>query len=38
VLIGHPKAFTPFSLNSLETFISTRRNDSLFTTYSNYNA
>ena len=34
VLIGHPKAFTPFSLKSLDTFISTRKNDSIFTTYS----
>ena len=38
VLIGHPKAFTPFSLKELETFISQRKNDSIFTTYSNYNA
>jgi len=37
VLIGHPKAFTPFSLKALDTFISTRKNDSVFTTYSNYN-
>ena len=37
VLIGHPKAFTPFSLKELETFISKRQNDSIFTTYSNYN-
>jgi len=35
VLIGHPKAFTPFSLKALDTFISTRKNDSIFTTYSN---
>jgi len=37
VLIGHPKAFTPFSLKALDTFISKRQNDSIFTTYSNYN-
>ena len=37
VLIGHPKAFTPFSLKALDTFISTRQNDSIFTTFSNYN-
>ena len=37
VLIGHPKAFTPFSLKALDTFISLRKNDSFFTTYTNYN-
>ena len=37
VLIGHPKAFTPFSLKALDAFISKRKNDSIFTTYSNYN-
>ena len=37
VLIGHPKAFTPFSLKALESFINKRQRDSIFITYSNYN-
>ena len=37
VLIGHPKAFSPFSLKALDDFIVLRKNDSFFTTYTNYN-
>lgn len=37
VLIGHPKAFSPFSLKELDSFINKRRIDSVFKTYYNYN-
>ena len=37
VLIGHPKAFSPFSLKELDSFIYKRRIDSVFVTYCNYN-
>ena len=37
VLIGHPKAFSPFSLKELDSFINERRIDSVFKTYYNYN-
>ena len=37
VLIGHPKAFTPYSLFKLDSFISRYNSNSNFTTYSNYN-
>ena len=37
VLIGHPKAFSPFSLKELDSFINKRRIDSIFKTYYNYN-
>ena len=37
VLIGHPKAFTPFSLQKLDLFIQERCSDSRFITYSEYN-
>jgi|TARA_B100000959_G_C14916229_1_gene597464 hypothetical protein len=37
VLIGHPKALTPFSLIELDSFINKRQRDSVFITYSNYN-
>ena len=37
VLIGHPKAFSLFSLKKLDSFIKKRRIDSIFKTYYNYN-
>ena len=37
VLIGHPKAFSRYSLKKVEEFIKLRSKDSIFTTYTRYN-
>ena len=36
VLIGHPKSFTPFSLNAIDAFINKFKKESIFKTYSSY--
>jgi peptidoglycan/xylan/chitin deacetylase (PgdA/CDA1 family) len=35
VIIGHPKAQTPYSLRKLDEFISASRDDHIYTTYEN---
>jgi hypothetical protein len=37
VLIGHPKALTPYSIKKLDEFIDKTKSESVFRVYSNYN-